>query len=441
MSGFIGNGPSGVGRFSRFQFTAIAGQTVFGGTDKNGLTLRYTPGQVEGILNGSWLAPDDITATDGSTITIARPCSAGDTFCVFAPTSFGVADSVSYLSQQQLTAAQQAVARANIGVTKKNYIVNGGMMVSQENGAVAGSASGYYPVDQWSVISSIGGFSVAQVASPTPGGSPNRIRFTVTTADAAPTSKAVLLSQNIEGNRVADLRSGSASAKTVVVQFGCRGPAGTYGVTIRNGGSNRSYVSEITITAAEANTDVVKSVVVPLDTTGTWLTDTGIGMSVSVTLMGGSGFLAVPNTWTASNVIATANQFNFMGTVGNVFELFDVGLYEGTSAPAFQLSDLASELAICQRYYWQESQTSAIYNEGTSTGSGSNALAATLRYPVPMRATPTVTSPTWASTGIAAPVATYVWTNGCVFQGVSNSGSGSRMYMQNTSTIKLNARM
>ena len=34
-----------------------------------------------------------------------------------------------------------------------------------------------------------------------------------------------------------------------------------------------------------------------------------------------------------------------MGTVGNVFELFDVCLTEGTVAPPFEVPDYASELA------------------------------------------------------------------------------------------------
>ena len=38
-------------------------------------------------------------------------------------------------------------------------------------------------------------------------------------------------------------------------------------------------------------------------------------------------------------------------TAGNIFELFDVSLTEGTVAPPFQVPDYASELALCQRYF------------------------------------------------------------------------------------------
>ena len=58
---------------------------------------------------------------------------------------------VRYDTAQSLTPAQRSQARANIDVTKKNYIINGAMMISQENGATAGTASGYYPVDQFSI--------------------------------------------------------------------------------------------------------------------------------------------------------------------------------------------------------------------------------------------------------------------------------------------------
>ena len=82
-------------------------------------------------------------------------------------------DAVRYDNAQGLTANQTAQARANIAVTKRNYVVNGGMQVSQENGATAGTVSSYYPVDQffWGSGTSAT-YTVAQVAVATPGGSP-----------------------------------------------------------------------------------------------------------------------------------------------------------------------------------------------------------------------------------------------------------------------------
>jgi hypothetical protein len=56
------------------------------------------------------------------------------------------------------------------------------------------------------------------------------------------------------------------------------------------------------------------------------------------------------NTWLAAGLLGTANQFNLFGSGGNTFEVFDIGLYEGTVAPPFMVPDYISEFALCQRY-------------------------------------------------------------------------------------------
>ena len=149
-----------------------------------------------------------------------------------------------------------------------------------------------------------------------------------------------------------DLCCGTAAAKTVTLRFGLKAPAGTYSVAFRNYASNRSYVAECVIAAGEANTDVVRTITVPLDQTGVWNTNNTTGLIISWALLVGSTYqTATLNTWTASNLSASTNQSNFMSTVGNVFELFDVSLTEGSVAPPFQVPDYASELALCERYY------------------------------------------------------------------------------------------
>ena len=61
----------------------------------------------------------------------------------------GPMGAVRYDLPQGLTANQTAQARANIAVTKKNYVINGGMQISQENGTTAGTTNSYYPVDMF----------------------------------------------------------------------------------------------------------------------------------------------------------------------------------------------------------------------------------------------------------------------------------------------------
>lgn len=294
-------------------------------------------------------------------------------------------DLISIEEANAFTAAQMAQARANIGLMKRNYLINGGMMVSQENGATASSTTGYYPVDQWSYNSGLttGVISAGQVASLTPGGSANRIRATVTTAQASAGTDIAYLEQRLEGVRVGDLLWGNAGAKTVTLQVGVRSPvSGTFEVQVVNNTFASQVLGSFTIAAGEVNTDVVKSVTLTGVTTGTWTPDNIGRMYVRIFMVWGG--------------VQTAN---LCATNGNVLELFDVGLYEGTTAPAFQLPDLISELAACRRY-WRSS-----YVQGTQPGSATNTAAIRhfpegsttfanmghILFDPPMRATPTVT--------------------------------------------------
>jgi hypothetical protein len=297
---------------------------------------------------------------------------------------------VRYDIAQTATAAQRSQARANVDVTRKNYVVNGAMMISQENGSGALSASASFPADQFYVsFSTTGTVSFGQVSppTPTPAGSPNRIRVTVTTADASITAaKYLQIVQRIEGMRVADLKFGLAAARTITVQFGCKGPAGTYCVVVTNGAGNRSYVSEYVIAAGEANTDVIKSVTVPGDVTGTWAVDYTLGFIVTWGLMTGPTWQQVAGSWGTVNAAGSSNQFNFMGTLNNVFELFDVSLTEGNAAPPFMVPDYASELLACQRYYYKRPDGLVGYYTAVTAAIGWT------RYPVYMRTAPTLSA-------------------------------------------------
>jgi hypothetical protein len=116
---------------------------------------------------------------------------------------------------------------------------------------------------------------------------------------------------------------------------------------------DRSYIKTFTVSAA--NTDTEYTLTIPGDTTGTWLTDTSLGVIVTFTLACGSTFQGTDSSWQSGNLLGTSSVTNGMGTGGNVFELYDVGLHldpDATGvAPKWQTPDYASELAACQRYW------------------------------------------------------------------------------------------
>jgi hypothetical protein len=356
---------------------------------------------------------------------------------------------VRYDAPQGLTYLQQAQGRSNIGALKKNYIINGAMMVSQENGLTAGSTNGYFPADQFIVnfAGTTGTMNIGQMVLATPSGSPNRIQVRATAADATmDTGDVVQIATKIEGLRVADLLIGTAAAKTITLQFGVKAPAGTYCVAFRNANTrDRRYVAEYTIVIGEANVDVIKSITLTLDTTGTWPADNIGSLEIIWTLMAGSTNQTTAGSWGAGSQVATTNQFNFMGTVNNTFNLFDVGLYEGAVAPPFMVPDFASELAVCMRY-WQKTYTYAM-KPGTPVGVGSNAIiisgapaASTMggsnTFPVPLRAAATGT--TYSNAGVSGSASYYTgsWNNGGVIS-MFNMGTYGFAFSASTSGIAM----
>lgn len=248
-------------------------------------------------------------------------------------------------------------AAASGATDKRNRIANGAMQVSQENGNTSGTTNGYYGADQFATyrVTSAGTITTQRVQSLTPNGSKDRYRVTITAADASLAAGEYLtINQNIEGQEVADFRYGVASAKQSILRFGFKGPQGTYAVSVKNSALNRSFVSLFTISAPQANTDTEQTIVITGDTSGTWLTDTGIGLSIDIVLACGSTFQGTTG-WQAGNILGTSGVSNGMGTISAVFELFDVGLYAdftstGT-APTWELPDYDDTLRQCQRYF------------------------------------------------------------------------------------------
>jgi hypothetical protein len=64
--------PGNTAYFSSTSFTATGGQTTFTPSGS------YTPGFINVIRNGAQLAPANYTATNGTTVTLANACTAGD---------------------------------------------------------------------------------------------------------------------------------------------------------------------------------------------------------------------------------------------------------------------------------------------------------------------------------------------------------------------------
>jgi Collagen triple helix repeat (20 copies) len=278
----------------------------------------------------------------------------------------------------------------------RNRIVNGAMQISQENGNTAGSTNLFYAADQWSQYHYAipANASFQRVQSVTPKGSLNRLRFTVLTAD--PTTDAaefVHFGQQLEGTVIQDLMWGTANAKAMVLRFGWKSPAGTYSVYLQNAGMNRTFIANITISAAQANTDTEQVIPIPGATaSGTWVTDFQTAVSLNFCIQCGSNMAAPSGGWKTGLFRGTTANTNGMDTVGNVFELFDVGLYCDPAntgvPPPWQSPDEPTELLRCYRYFRKIKATSV--NQCLGTGVASNAAQIRTFTPISPMRTPTI---------------------------------------------------
>ena len=289
-----------------------------------------------------------------------------------------------------MTKAATLAQMGNTNQTFRNRIINGAMVIDQRNAGASvtvNSSTATYPVDRFAGrgVASAGVFT-AQQSSTAPTGYINSVVCTVTTAASPPgATDAYLFRQNVEGLNVADLGWGSASAATVTLSFWVRSSlTGTFGGAIQNSAFNRFYPFSYTINSA--NTWEQKSVTIAGDTSGTWLTTSGIGMTISFSLGAGSSRVNTAGTWTASTTEGATGQTNLISTNGATWYVTGVQLEAGTTATPFEYRQYGTELQLCQRYYWKTPYYVIHYR-----GVGTTQIQTTMPMPVGMRTAPTVT--------------------------------------------------
>jgi hypothetical protein len=161
---------------------------------------------------------------------------------------------------------------------------------------------------------------------------------------------------------------------------------GTYSVALHNSASDRSYVTTYTINSA--NTWEQKTATIAGDTSGTWLTTNGVGITAYFALgMGSTYGGATAGVWNASLKLAATGQTQWVSTSAATFYITGVQLEKGSTATSFDYRPYGTELALCQRYY-------QLANICGLTGGVNTSTFWTANYypPVYFRAIPTATA-------------------------------------------------
>jgi hypothetical protein len=265
---------------------------------------------------------------------------------------------------------------------KRNRIINGNMLIDQRNAgaSVTPTTDGTYTLDRWAAgLSASSKYSVQQ-SSTAPTGFINSALITSLSSYSVPAGGYFAYVQSIEGLNVADLGWGTASAQTVTLSFWVRSSlTGTFGGSIQNSAQNRSY--PFTYTIGTANTWEQKSVTIAGDTSGTWLTTNGVGLSIKFGLGVGSTYSGTTGAWAGAQYFSATGAVSVVGTNAATWYVTGVQLEVGTKATPYEMQIYSDQLAQCQRYF----------EVGGITSVATNVYQNTCWFKVQKRAIPTLT--------------------------------------------------
>jgi hypothetical protein len=269
----------------------------------------------------------------------------------------------------------------------RNRIINGDMRIDQRNaGASVTNPSGItYDVDRWGARGSVASKYTLQQSTTAPAGFINSIVATSLSAYTVGASEVFNIAQFIEGTNIADLGWGTASAKSVTLSFWVRSSlTGTFGGALRNSAGDRSY--PFTYTISSADTWEYKTITIAGDTSGTWLTTTGIGIAVFISLGAGATLSGTAGSWAGANYQSATGATSVVGTNGATFYITGVQLEVGSVATPFERRPYGTELSLCQRYLPEPIVNGTIIM-GTALSNTSS--YARLTFTIPVRTPPT----------------------------------------------------
>ena len=306
-------------------------------------------------------------------------------------------------------AGVSAINSGQIG-GRRNIIYNGEMKVAQRSASETGlgAAAGYFTLDRWQTQfgATAGRLTMAQVADGPPGFA-NCMKLTTTTADTSiAAGEYLVLTQNIEGQDLQQLKKGTASAEQVTVSFWVKGnAAATYVCELQDvdtvGG--RVNTQSFAVTTSWNRIELTFAA----DTTGALDDDSATSLALNFWLHAGATYAGgtfASNSWagvTQANRCAVSGFTSIFDSTSRTFFLTGVQWEIGATATEFEHRTYGEELALCQRYLQSSwSQGSAIGSTISSTvnsvqqswgsSNAGNISGQSFVLPVAMRAVPTL---------------------------------------------------
>jgi len=307
-------------------------------------------------------------------------------------------------SSDAITVANDGTCTANVTsvgggqLSNRNKIINGEMVISQR-GTSFTSTGNEYTVDrfQHQIGSSFNGDTTTTQTDDHPPGFKNSLKITPDSTQTPTGSENLALSTQLEGFDVQDFAHGSSAPKSMTLSF-----------YAKSGSQNSNHVYSIQIRKYDASGNR-KYVVKPFTVTTSWqrfsFTFTGdtataianvntVGIQIVWQLAcGPDDLVSETSTWiTSTKFQGVSGMNNFMDNTSNEFFLTGVQFEVGSVATDFEHRSFGQELALCQRYYEENTCTWAGF---TAAAQGNGSLQ--VDYKVAKRVTPTLSTKTAAT--------------------------------------------
>lgn len=262
---------------------------------------------------------------------------------------------------------------ANAYTTFRNRIINGDMRIDQRNegASVTQTTGNLYPVDRWRIYGSVASKFTAQrnYGITPPVGFSHHLGINSLSSYSVGVGEVFTITQAIEGYSVADLSWGTATAKTVTLSFWFRSnmSGGTvFGGSLQNYAGNRSY--PFTFSSITTSTWEFKTITIPGDQSGTWVTDNSAGIVLRLGLGVGTSLSGAAGAWAAADYRSATGAASIVGTNAATYYITGVQLESGTVATPFELLPMAKQLQLCQRHFEKSYAIGTV--PGTVTGAG-----------------------------------------------------------------------
>ena len=292
---------------------------------------------------------------------------------------------------------------ANItnNLSNRNLIINGAMQVAQRGTSSSSwSGIGFPACDRQKTLGSYGGnWTISQsTEAPSDNGFTKSTKYDCTTAVTSLNANAYLQHYyRIEGQDLQGVCKGTSNAKPLILSFWVKtNKTGTYNVEAIDQDNSRLCTFAYTV----ANTNWNKyTVVFPADTTGTFNNDNGVSLDIGWWLVAGSTFNSGSNqnsfgTFVQAN--RAPSNVNLADSTSNEWYITGIQLeidHTGSGKPTdFEHRSFSQELALCQRYFFKNINESGESGCNYAKAYSTSELFTSQRFPVAMRAAPTITA-------------------------------------------------